>query len=68
MENLVALIAAFEQQIQEQEPAFQALYTALADCDPRLQLAIPVSSLPELTPPRRPRRPTLRPGFLAIRA
>lgn len=61
MQTVEEMIAAFERQIQEEEPTIQALLAMLNDCDPRERFAIPAGALPEITPrpahALRPRRP-----------
>lgn len=49
-----ALIAELERQIAEDKPMFDALLTALTDCDPRQQFVCSLDELPEL--PLRPLR------------
>lgn len=43
--DAAALIERINRDIQEQEPAFEALREALSSCDPRLQFAVPRSVL-----------------------
>ncbi len=54
-----AQIAELERQIAEDKPMFDALLTALGDCDPRQQFACSLGDLPEF--PIRPTRVAPRP-------